>query len=162
MGGVEEEREMENQSEIASARNGPFLAAALLCEKILQEPDGVPTFIRVIDRFMIQGSPVPGAPAAMPPSQVSFMLAVMLKSGAARGRHMVRIRTETPVGLRLQEISVPVLLEGDERGANVFVNYGMIAEQEGLYWIDIFLDEEAVAITRIPLRILYLPIQAGA
>ena len=62
-----------------------FLQSALICEKVLQEQDGVLSAIRIIDRIAFimvldgQLSSFPGRPA-------TFLIS--LKSGAARGREV--------------------------------------------------------------------------
>jgi len=40
-----------------SPEDGPFLLAALLCEKVLLEPDGVASAIRIVDQLVIQRVP---------------------------------------------------------------------------------------------------------
>jgi len=133
--------------------NGPYLAMAILCEKALQEQDGVMSVIRVVDRVLhtVAG---PSAPESMPPLPINLVAVVSFKSGEARGRYAVKLRPETPSGLKKQEISLPVLFEGGEdRGVNVIVNISLQVQEEGLYWFDVLLDD--VVVTRIPLRVVY-------
>jgi hypothetical protein len=49
----------------------------------------------------------------------------------------------------------PVLFEGEDRGVNLIVNAAFEPDQEGLYWFDVFFEEDRV--TRIPLRAIYQP-----
>jgi len=45
-------------------------------------------------------------------------------------------------------------LEGDDdRGVNVRLLIQFTAEEEGIYWFDVLLDDEVV--TRMPLRVVY-------
>jgi hypothetical protein len=53
----------------------------------------------------------------------------------------------------LPEQLIPVLFEGEDRGANLILALNMVVDQEGVYWFNILLEEELI--TRIPLRILY-------
>jgi hypothetical protein len=145
-----------------SPPGGPYLSAALLCERVLQEGDGVLSIIRVVDR-LIQSAVGPGAPDDMPPFPVNLTLVVLLKSGEARGRHTVRLAIEAPSGELLPDAgSLPVLLEGEERGVNLLLNLGFIAEQEGLYWFNVHFGTQDVLLTRIPLRVVYQPQRLGA
>jgi len=137
---------------------GPFLQMAVLCEKVLQEADGVSSIIRVVDRI-VSTAAGPEVPASMPPLQVNLTLALMFKSGTAQGRSTLTVRPQTPAGIDMPEFSVPVLFEGGDRGVNVFGNLVFQAEAEGVYWITVLLDGEAV--TQVPLRILYQPMQTG-
>lgn len=63
---------------------GPYLAMALLCEKVLREADGVLSLIRIVDRITVSFSG-PDAPVQMPPAPVNLTLVVGFKSGFARG-----------------------------------------------------------------------------
>jgi hypothetical protein len=139
--------------------SGPYLAAAVLCEKVLEDKDGVLSAIRMVDRFVITAQGV-GAPQNMPPVPVNLSALIVFKSGDAKGSYSVKIRPVAPSGRFAPEISLPIFLEGDERGANLLVNLGFQAVEEGLYWFDILLNEELV--TRMPLRLLYQRIAQGS
>lgn len=137
---------------MTSENNGPYLIAAILCEKVLQEKDEKISIIRMVDRVAVTVHTL-GSPEAMPPTTVSLNALIALKSGSARGRGTVIWRTETPAGLRLPDQLFPVLFEGDDRGVNVIIALNMIVDQEGVYWFAVVLDKQLL--TRIPLRILY-------
>lgn len=134
---------------------------AVLCEKVLQEQDGVLSVIRVVDRI-IQTAIGPEAPEEMPPVPINLTVVVVLKSGSALGRNNVRITLDGPSGLPVgPEISLPVHFEGDERGSNLVLNLGFQAEDEGLYWFNVELEPQGVLLTRIPLRVIYQPQRLG-
>ena len=81
-------------------------------------------------------------------------LLVRFKSGAARGAHQLRVLIEKPSGESSSIINQAILFEGeDDRGADIVG--GLTLDMTGLYWFDIHLNE--VRITRVPLRIVYLP-----
>ncbi len=132
---------------------GPFLQAAFICERVLQEADGVVSAIRIIDRLFVQPGPGQQAAAAMPAVLMSHTLLVTFKSGSARGRFTAKLVFRGPSGLKLQEVSVPVLLEGEERGANLIIPYHIQVDQEGLYWFDVYF--EGKLMTKIPFRVVY-------
>ncbi len=131
---------------------GPYLNAALLCEKLLQEKDGVISAIRLVDRITLTAS-ASSSPKTLPPLPVSLYALISFKSGSARGRHTVKWVTETPSGIRLPEQLMSVHFDGDDQGANLVLNINMVVDQEGVYWFDIILEDQLI--TRIPLRILY-------
>lgn len=55
-------------------------------------------------------------------------------------------------------MTFPVLFEGDDdRGNALIAQMNFVANQEGLYWFDVHLNEELA--TRMPLRVAYQ--QAG-
>lgn len=132
--------------------SGPYLIAALLCEKVLQEKDETISVIRMIDRVVVTVNAF-GSPEILPPTAVNISALISLKSGSAKGRGTIKVRVETPSGLKLPDQILPVLFEGDDRGVNLIVGLNMLIDQEGVFWFDVLLDEQRL--TRIPLRILY-------
>lgn len=130
-------------------QGGPFLQMAVLCERVLREGDGVLSLIRIVDRFIVSGPQ-----KEMPPSLIRFTAAVAFKSGFFRGKYSAKLRPQSPSGKVLAEQEFPLLFEGEDRGAVFVCEVGLMVQEEGLYWIDVLLEEEVV--TRIPLRVLYL------
>lgn len=143
--------------------SGPYIAAALFCERVLQESDGVLSAIRIIDQQIVHGPNVPGD---MPPATMNATLLIALKAGETRGRYTVRVAPEEPSGQQLPPVDFAVnFLGGDgEQGVNLIVPLGMQVVQEGLYWFDIqWVDTKAAAdsvelLTRVPLRVVYQPV----
>lgn len=132
--------------------SGPYLVAALLCERVLQEKDETISVIRMVDRIVVTVNAL-GSPETIPPTPVNLNALISLKSGSARGRGTVKWRVETPSGLKLPDQLLPVLFEGDDRGLNLIVALNLVVDQEGVYWFHVLLEEKLL--TRIPLRILY-------
>jgi hypothetical protein len=129
------------------------LAMAVFCEKVLREADNVLSIIRVIDRFNVVG-----ATPEMVPTVLPFMILVSFKSGFLRGKQLLAIRPKGPNKEDLPQMAFPMLFEGDDdRGNALAAQINFVANQEGLYWFDVHLNEELV--TRMPLRVAYQ--QAG-
>jgi hypothetical protein len=128
---------------------GPHLTAALICERVLNEQDGVVSAIRVIDRVFFvtdeDGNPL------MP--QQPFTLFISLKAGAARGSFKLAVELEKPSGEQVPMLEAPVFLEGEDRGVNIVLNAAFEPDTAGLYWFDVFFEGERL--TRIPLRAIY-------
>lgn len=131
---------------------GPFIQLAVFCEKVLHEKDGVLSAIRIIDRF-IHSTTAEGAPDLMPPINIGMFILVGFKSGDAKGKWELKVRPIAPSGQELPGFTGPILFEGDERGANVVIQYSLAAKEEGLYWFDVMLNDKLL--TRMPLRIIY-------
>jgi uncharacterized protein DUF6941 len=128
--------------------NRPYLQMAVFCEKVLREADGVLSVIRVIDRLVHTG-----AEKDMLPFTHQFIACLTFKSGQVNNKMTIRLKPISPDGRPLQEMSFPVLFEGDDRGASVVVQLNFTFELEGLYWFDVFVEHELV--TRMSIRILY-------
>jgi len=95
----------------------------------------------------------------MPPTPLhNLCIVVILKSGEMRGNYKWKIVTETPSHKQLPAVELNALFEGDERGIAFVSPLLVVAEEEGLYWFDVFLTPD-VLLTRIPLRVIYQKIQ---
>lgn len=130
---------------------GPYLQVAAFCERVLHEVDGVLTPVRLVDRFLV---PVFDPPELGPPPQpVRTQLLIALKAGKAQGRHTVRIQMMEPSGLLRDPTDVDILLEGEDRGANLVVPVEISSNEEGLYWLSVTLQDRTL--TRMPLRIVH-------
>jgi hypothetical protein len=142
-----------------SIPQGPYLQMAVICERVLREEDGVLSVIRIIDRLThtIVGREMPDP---LPAVEYTIWFAFAFKSGAARGRHSLKIVQEQPSGLRRELFEHSIMLEGQDRGANFVAQVRTKFEQEGLYWFDVFLGDQLM--TRMPFRLIYnLVRQAG-
>ena len=139
--------------------SGPFINAAFFCERVIEDKEGVLSAIRIIDRVFNTAIGL-DTPSSMPPMPIGLTLVISLKSGAAKGRVDVRIAVERPSGLQADIASaLSVVLEGEDRGANLVMNLGLTLTEEGLYWFDVYIEKELA--TRVPLRIVYQRQQAG-
>jgi hypothetical protein len=132
---------------------GPFLQMAVFCEKVLQEQDGVLSAIRIVDRYITQ--PIPGieAPDLMPTIKIDVSIIIGLKPGNVTGKHELKIKPTSPSGKDLPGFSSPVLFEGEDQGANLILRYVFEANEEGIYWFDVSLDDNIL--TKMPLRTIY-------
>ena len=136
-------------------RQGPFLSAALLCEKVLEEKDGVKSAIRIIDR-VTRTVVVPKPPKEMQPFPYDITLFLRFKSGRARGSQTLKIETAKPSGERSTSVQQTIFFEGEEdRGVDVVGHLTIKLEMTGIYWFHVYLDEEHL--TQIPLRVIYMP-----
>ncbi|MBI3459787.1 hypothetical protein HY230_00395 [Candidatus Acetothermia bacterium] len=143
---------------MAPTNDGPYLATAVLCERVLEEKDGVISAIRIIDR-VIQTASGSTIPENMPPFLLNMNALLSFKSGNVRGKHTIKLAPSTPSGKTMPELSYPILLEGEDRGANLIVQLSIQIEEEGIYWFNIFLDDHLV--TKMPLRVVYQRISLG-
>ena len=151
----EENPQMPDQKDLYRA----YLSLALFCEKVLTEADGTLSIIRIIDRFNI-----PGTTPEMPAVPVNFTLMVMFRAGFLRGKQTVSVRPKSPDGVEMPSWNFPILFEGDnDRGAGIGAILNLVVNKEGLYWFEVYLNEELI--TMMPLRIVYqqtlLPTSGG-
>ena len=133
------------------SRKGPFVGLAVLCEKVLTEPDGVTSLIRIIDTVNVQIQPGVSKESVRP--TIPLCVVVMFKSGAVRSKANVRIVLNDLAGNKIQEISKPLKFGGGERGVRLVANVSWGFPDEGLYWTDVYVDDDLM--TRIPVRVNY-------
>jgi hypothetical protein len=165
-------------------RGGPFLQAALLCEKVLLEPDGAATAVRIVDQVTVQpvsvvvsepaGGPTddPSAEPTTPseptqaagrpprtivlPAVMAVSLLVIFKSGSAPGHYLLEIVLRTPAN---DERSLPSqeieLSEVPHGGATHVHQLSLGLGEPGDYRFDVSLNGQFV--TSIPLRVDFAP-----
>lgn len=131
----------------------PYVTAALLCEKVLQEKDGTLSAVRIVDRLQYS---VQGMPEGLKP-MASIQGLVAIKSGPVTGEHVIKLFAERPNGDYRDIMSMPVTLLGKDQGQNFILTINVGIEQDGLYWIHILFDDEPL--TQIPLMVTPLPSQ---
>ena len=131
---------------------GPYIKAALFCEQVLREADGVVSPIRVVDRLE-QTAHGPDAPEEMPPLSLRLYAIVMLVPGRTRGRHAVRLEMENPAGELRALGAHDLMFEAEEKNVVLVTDMNAIFSQEGLYWMKVSFDGQQL--TRPPLRVIY-------
>jgi hypothetical protein len=136
---------------------GPLLAAALLCERVIEDKEGVLSIIRIVDNFTVSRTlPVVAPPPDSTPVIVVTLL-VSFKAGQAKGTYQVESRLRAASGKPLKGMgeqpnpSFTFSGEQPEQGANIVINAGVPANEPGLYYFDILLDGSPV--TSVPFRI---------
>jgi hypothetical protein len=133
---------------------GPYVATAVFCERVLTERDGVPSLIRVVDRFTL------AVPPGQKPPPFQVFASIILKAGFMRGRYTLTIKHRPPSGNIAPDLVVPVLFEGEDRGVGINAQMNFAALEEGLHWFDLVL--EGQTLTSMPLRVIHLPAQMQA
>lgn len=137
------------------SRQGPFLSAAVICERVLDEKDGVKSAIRIVDR-VTRTAIGPSPPEEMEPFDWEGALFIRLKSGWARGSYPVTIQLVKPSGESPVPIHQTVLFEGEEdRGVDIVARMTIKFDQTGIYWFKMYLKDSLL--TQIPLRVIYMP-----
>lgn len=139
--------------------SGPWLAMAVLCEKVIESKTGVLSVINVIDRIVISPGG-PQVPEQMPTIPIQATAAIMFKSGFATTQYTMRMTLSKPSSEEEELVaSCPMLFEGSDRGVNLILNLRFDAKEQGLYWFNVYLEDQRF--TRVPLRLIYQRIGFG-
>lgn len=136
----------------------PYVTAALLCEKVLQEKDESLTIVRIADRIQYHLETPKNVPRELVKDAkplVTIQGLVSLKSGPITGDHTIKIVAERPSGERINAYALPVKFLGKDQGSNIILKMGIGVTEDGLYWFDVLFDDELL--TRIP--VIITPLQ---
>jgi hypothetical protein len=131
----------------AQSNRAKPLVSAFLCEKVLTEKDGVQSYVRVVDRFT-----VPRLPDSSE-ARVLVWLAIIVKSGKAKGKYNLSLRMNTPTGeVKAIGEETPFALNGGEHGVNANLMLALQVSHEGLFGIDVMVDGDVL--TQVPFRVI--------
>jgi hypothetical protein len=128
----------------------PHLRIGALCERVLEEKDGVLSLIRVIDRLIItaEGTDVP---KEIPPSQVP--LTALMSWVGGLGDYEAKIRAVFPGGESIESITLPFHLDALDRVQNLIVQLVLPIRRSGVHWFNFLLGDQIKG--RVPLRVIY-------
>lgn len=128
---------------------GPFLAAALICDRVLQESDGALSAIRIIDQIVVGSEPDAD-------TTVSVWLLVCLKGGELATNHQIRVAVRSPGGaieeIDQRPLELGSLLPDGIPGANLVLQLTIGVQRPGDYWFDVEVDRRWL--TAVPLRLV--------
>src|SRR6266581_8659798 len=136
---------------------GPYVSA-LICERVIEEKDGVKSAIRIIDR-VTKTMIGPDAPPDLQPFEHPLFLFIRLKPGLVRGVYGIKVTLIKPSGESAPIMQGPIHFEGDEdRGIDIVGQLHLRIESTGIYSFEIKLDDKGKEelLTRVPLRVIYL------
>jgi hypothetical protein len=143
---------------------GPYVEIAAFCHTALMEANGQLSVVRVIDRLSVPipklppGATLPpGVSLPVPPAQIT--LVIVLKSGFYKGKGTIRIQPKSPTGQDLPLAQFPAFFEGDERGVQIILPMAIVLQEEGLYWFEVGLENPAMVLTKVPLRVIHQEVQ---
>jgi hypothetical protein len=131
---------------------GPFVQVACFCQDVIEDKAGTYTLVKIIDTLTHTESG-PNPPMDLTPFVFNLKLVLMLKSGAAKGRHEIRIVPELPNGSTTPALTVTAHFEGEHKGQNVIADMTYQFTMEGLYWFNAFLGE--TLLTSMPIYVKY-------
>lgn len=138
----------------AAKVGGPFLAAAVFCESIMEESSKIVSAIKIIDgvQYYIHPDAPDDVPSKEHPVPISQRALLTFKTGDSPGTHHLKMVLEEPSGNR-QEIKTQeiVLSPPPQGGCNVTSTIAIPIRANGVYWFDVFLDGKLM--TRMPLNV---------
>jgi hypothetical protein len=130
----------------------PWVAAATICEKLLEDKDGAISIIRMVDRFTVPRPPPDWNKKT--PLVIALTGIVSFRSGDVNGERVVSIYGTSPSGKRREKLlEAKVLFQGESAGVNMKLNLVFRFFSEGNHWVDIYVEKWHA--TRIPITIMF-------
>src|SRR5947209_729456 len=129
----------QTRKSVRAGNAGPYVAAALICERVLQEKDGTLTAVRIVDQINVEvPPPQPNMVAVIAP--ISLALLVSIREAEAR-EYELSITVRTPKG-EATKLSPPMRMvaSGAVVGANFIGHLTFSPQGEGMLHFDIDLD----------------------
>lgn len=144
---------------MSEASNGPWVSFAVLCEKTIEDKDGRLSLINIVDQVNFAPAQGQEIPSKMPAIPIKLIAAVGFKAGVLKGPASIKLGLVKPNGESGPTLTVSALFQGDERGTNLVTEMNLVLDEEGLYWIEVFVADQFM--TRIPLRLAYQSVVFG-
>src|SRR5262249_50179280 len=99
----------------------------------------------------------PDTPSDLPSSSnripVAQNILLVFKTGSSPGKHLLKLIVQQPDGQRSEAGKHEIDLSPQPHGgANVRINAALGVFNDGVYWVDVLLDDQLI--TRMPLNIL--------
>lgn len=131
---------------------GPFVAMAVLCDRVEPKPDGTVDIFGVVDGVVLtpENDEAQGDTVAV---ELSLTALVSLKAGDQRGRHEVSLEGVYPSGRSGPRTARPIEFTDDMPGASFIVPLELHLHEAGLYAFDVRYDD--MLLTRIGLQVYH-------
>jgi len=129
----------------------PYVILATFCEKVLQEKDGVPSLIRVIDR-LLAAEPPEGQAATF---EIFYVAAIKSKSSLGEVKIRLRLFDDSGRPMAAKADEFVVQMSGNGRGGTVVARIELTVATPGLHWMHIEANDRLL--TRTPLSVEWIP-----
>ena len=129
----------------------PYLKLGTICERVLEEKEGVLSLIRMVDRFTITIT------GKEPPEQLPHLLrplTIIMSWVGGLGSHEAAFNIISPSGeTQRSPRSWSFSLDAINRGHNIIVTLPVSMAKEGVYWIEFILNDQVKS--RVPFQVIY-------
>jgi hypothetical protein len=138
--------------------HGPFVAMAVLCDRVEPKPDGTVDVFGIVDGVVLtpEGDDAFGL---KPAAELSLTAVISLKAGDERGPHEVALQGVYPGGAPGPSVARTVAFTDDMPGASFIVPLDLKVHEPGLYAFDLRYDGSLL--TRIGLQVYYASPEVG-
>jgi hypothetical protein len=134
---------------------GPFVRAAILCERVLCETDGTLSAIRIL-----QDGPATGGDGR----SIHLALLLMLVRGeVGAGQHRAVLQIRNPAGELVSTKQIALALDGGgpEQTSNLVLDVAFEPRTEGVYWFSVSWGDDQRLLTQVPFTARAAPVDLG-
>jgi hypothetical protein len=139
--------------------DGPFVAMAVLCDRIEPKPDGTVDVFGIVDGVVLTPE-VDDPDEVTPAAELSLTALVSLKAGSQRGRHEISLEGVYPSGGQGPRTARLIEFTDDMPGASFIVPLELHLHEPGLYAFDVRYD--GTLLTRVGLQVFLAAHPPGA
>jgi hypothetical protein len=132
--------------------SGPFVAMAVLCDRVEPRSDGAVDIFGIVDGVMLtpEGDDALGLhPAAV----LSLNAMLSLKAGSARGEHEVSLQGVYPSGSTGPSVARQVAFTDDMPGVSFVIPLELAVHEAGTYAFEVRCN--GLLLTKISLQVVY-------
>lgn len=131
-----------------SVAGGPYVALAVLCQRIDMQPDGSADLIGIVDGLAVDDPEDPNTP----PLLLNLRAVVALRGGSVRGQRRLTVRGWFPSGA--EGLSADTLVVFSDARPAVTLNMPLELElpELGTYVFDVLCDDQLVTAITLDVR----------
>ncbi len=146
---------MAKRKKTAKKVGGPFLAAAVFCESVVEDASKKISAINILDgvqMWLAEDAPA-DIPSKSKPITVIQNVLIIFRTGDASGKHELRLVIQQPDGKRSEALKQQIELTTQSYGGcNIKTQATLRIFSSGVYWIDVILN--GTRFTRMPINVL--------
>ncbi|MCC6161992.1 MAG: hypothetical protein IT182_01435 [Acidobacteria bacterium] len=131
-----------------SVAGGPYVALAVLCQRIDLQPDGTANLIGIVDGLAIDDPSDPNTP----PLILNLRAVIALRGGATRGAHTITLRGWFPSGSEGLVADKVVEFSDDRPAISLNLPLELELAETGTYVFDVLLDETLLTAITLDVR----------
>jgi hypothetical protein len=131
-----------------SVAGGPYVALAVLCQRVDLQPDGSADLIGIVSGLAVED---PGDPAT-PPLVLNLRAVVALRGGSVRGPRRITLRGWFPSGAEGLSADKVVLFSDDRPEVTLNMPLELELPELGTYVFDVLCDDELLTAITLDVR----------
>ena len=131
-----------------SVAGGPYVALAVLCQRVDLQPDGSADLIGIVDGLAVDDPSDPDTP----PLVLNVRAVVALRGGSVRGSRRITLRGWFPSGSEGLAADKPVVFSEERPAVTLNMPLELELPELGTYVFDVLCDDELLTAITLDVR----------